>query len=247
MMQDDPPSALKRIPPLHRSTAVESQLLEAIRIGRFAEGSRLPAERELAETFGVGRVSVRAALQSLSARGIIETMQGRGSFVRTSPATAFRQSFAGWLTVHRTEVVELLEVRGALEELAVRQAASSPQTWGDLDGALRQFAAAANAAPNNVDEIAAADLNFHAAVAKASGSALLWSLLEELQQTLHEARRAIFALGRTPANSLQQHAAIIDAIKAGRSARAGRTMRTHVGATIRFVETWQARDRSLGA
>jgi DNA-binding FadR family transcriptional regulator len=69
-----------------RTEQVESRLVQAISVGAFIEGERLPSETELSGLLGVAVVTVREALGTLRHRGLIETRRGRngGSFVRTS-------------------------------------------------------------------------------------------------------------------------------------------------------------------
>lgn len=64
------------------SKQVFLRIKSAIVQGQWKPGQRLPSESELAEGFGVSRISVRSALQSLSALNIIETRNGEGTFVR---------------------------------------------------------------------------------------------------------------------------------------------------------------------
>jgi GntR family transcriptional regulator len=61
---------------------IEELLMERIESGAPPVGERLPSERELAEDFGVSRMTVRQALGALEARGLIERGVGRGTFVR---------------------------------------------------------------------------------------------------------------------------------------------------------------------
>jgi GntR family transcriptional regulator len=63
---------------------IEEQLTERIEAGRLAPGERIPPERELAEHLSVSRMTVRQALASLAARGLVERGVGRGTFVRQS-------------------------------------------------------------------------------------------------------------------------------------------------------------------
>src|ERR671911_83376 len=63
---------------------IEEQLTERIESGRLAPGERIPPERELAEHLSVSRMTVRQALASLAARGLVERGVGRGTFVRES-------------------------------------------------------------------------------------------------------------------------------------------------------------------
>src|SRR5829696_5597969 len=56
--------------------------------GRYAPGGRLPPESDLARTFGVSRGTLRQALGALSRRGAVETVAGRGTFVKPGPPAA---------------------------------------------------------------------------------------------------------------------------------------------------------------
>src|SRR3954469_17520982 len=60
---------------------IEEQLAERIASRELAAGERLPPERELAKGLGVSRMTVRQALSSLAARGLVERGVGRGTFV----------------------------------------------------------------------------------------------------------------------------------------------------------------------
>jgi GntR family transcriptional regulator len=60
---------------------IEDQLAARIASGELAGGERLPPERELAESLGVSRMTVRQALSSLAGRGLVERGVGRGTFV----------------------------------------------------------------------------------------------------------------------------------------------------------------------
>ncbi|WP_025134368.1 FadR/GntR family transcriptional regulator [Leucobacter sp. PH1c] len=88
---DSPPSRLRTaafapIGEEGRTELVESRIVQAISVGAFTEGERLPSETELSALLGVAVVTVREALGTLRHRGLIETRRGRngGSFVRPS-------------------------------------------------------------------------------------------------------------------------------------------------------------------
>jgi GntR family transcriptional regulator len=78
-MEIDPASRL----PLHAQ--VEERLLRSMVDGVLPPGSRLPAEDHLVERFAVSRTTIRTAIQSLVARGLVEIRRGKGTFV-TQPA-----------------------------------------------------------------------------------------------------------------------------------------------------------------
>lgn len=103
------------------SRAVMHSLLQDVRQGRYAAGSRLPPERELARAFGVSRPVVREALLALDVLGLVETRVGSGSYV------AERMPDAGLATpaafAAPVSPFELLDVLGTLECTALRHAA----------------------------------------------------------------------------------------------------------------------------
>jgi DNA-binding FadR family transcriptional regulator len=203
-----------------RTQQVRDQLESAIDRGHYKPGDRLPSERELVELLGVSRVSVREAIRSMEAVGRVKVVHGRGCFVATSRSDQYATSFGHWLAVHRDEVLELLKVRGALDELAAESAAAGAGAeWvvrlRDLNEAFRATD------PDDMDTLVACDVAFHDAVAEASGSPLLTELLHELHEILNESRQATLRPAGRPAQSAKEHDAIIRAIERA-DARAAR-------------------------
>lgn len=82
--------------PLYHQLA--ERLFAEIRAGRYSPGSKLPSEHELAETFGLGRPTVRQATASLIQRGLLERRRGSGTYVRSVPAQVDLFSLSGTLT-----------------------------------------------------------------------------------------------------------------------------------------------------
>jgi GntR family transcriptional regulator len=81
--------------PLYHQLA--ERLFSEIRAGRYSPGSKLPSEHELAETFGLGRPTVRQATASLIQRGLLERKRGSGTYVRSIPAQVDLFSLTGTL------------------------------------------------------------------------------------------------------------------------------------------------------
>src|SRR5690625_634824 len=94
-------------------------LRRQITTGEWEVGSRIPIEAELTEILGVGRSTVREAVRSLASLGMLETLPGRGTFVRSSTPTS--AVLSEYLTDFTLE--ELLSYRRALEVEAAQQAA----------------------------------------------------------------------------------------------------------------------------
>jgi DNA-binding FadR family transcriptional regulator len=200
---------------------VRRQIEEAIRRGDFASGERLPSERELVETFGVSRVSVREAIRSLEGLGLLRVYQGRGAFV-TDRRSGFGEPIARWLEIHRDEILELLDVRAALDgfaaECAVRR--DDAEHAAAIVVAEHAFARAVDDGAETA-ELVALDIDFHLAIADAAGNGLLYDLLSDVHLYLAEARHAVLAPEGRPAQSAAEHGRIRDAVVA-RDAEAAR-------------------------
>jgi len=231
---DGRPSPLTTIKRTQRSEEIRRQIEGAIRGGDFAPGERLPSERELVETFGVSRVSVREAIRSLEAVGLVRVYQGRGAFVNDR-RSGLGEQMARWLSVHRDEVLELLGVRGALDEYAAELAALSRDTARKaaiVEANERFVEAVENREPP--ESLVPLDVDFHVAIGEASRNRLLYDLLSDLHEYLAESRYVTLSPERRPPRSAAEHAAIVDTIVAGDGPAARLATRQHI-ANVRKV------------
>lgn len=236
-----PQQIFRSIDKTERVQLVRDQLEEAIASGAFRPGARLPAERELVEQFGVSRVSVREALRSLEALGLIEMIRGRGSFVAGDVVQQQERNVRQWLAAHHHEIVELMKVRGAIEALGAEEAAlrqDLPRLKA-LEAAHARFvdAVASGAGLRDIVEL---DVQFHDSLAAASGSSLTIELTRQLNARVSEARRLTMMPTGRPRSSAAEHGRIVRAVLSGNSSAAGAAMRKHVNwvqeAFIRFSE-----------
>lgn len=65
--------------------AIKSHIVEGIRAGRWSAGQKIPSETELARNFGLSRMTANRAVRELAAEGVLERVQGKGTFVLESP------------------------------------------------------------------------------------------------------------------------------------------------------------------
>ena len=114
--------ALHPVSRVRLSTQIENQLKDQILTGMLKPGERLPSENELAEIFKVSRVSIRQALQSLAAQGLIETRIGDGSFISQPNIGIFMQDVIPDVYLTDDSLRAVLEFRmlfeGPVAELA---------------------------------------------------------------------------------------------------------------------------------
>jgi DNA-binding FadR family transcriptional regulator len=211
--------------PPGKADRVRAELLTQIAAGELAPGERLPAERKLAERLGVSRVSVRAALQTLKAQGFIDSVRGGGT--RVMAGGGADPALAELARLDRMNMRDLMDLRCEIEVWAARRAAerAGPADFAALDAAL-----AAMAEPGA--DKAAADVAFHMAIARASGSAVYRHLLSVIRNTLAEMliyhRTRLFATPSDDATVMAHHRAIAAAISVGDPALAADAMRTHL-------------------
>jgi GntR family transcriptional regulator, transcriptional repressor for pyruvate dehydrogenase complex len=163
---------------------VEKAIRGAILSGDLQVGERLPAEAELARQFGVSRTTIREALQTLWAEGLIRKIPGvgGGSFVESidhrSLERTMRQSLHRLLQLGTLRPDELSLVRELLELPAVRLAAVNR---GDADLVRLEANTAARRGVAVADPRAAdLDCEFHRLVAEASGNRVLAALIAAL-------------------------------------------------------------------
>jgi DNA-binding FadR family transcriptional regulator len=102
-------------PELLATEQVVAYVRRLIEAGDLRSGQRLPAERELARRIGVSRPSVRAALQSLGALGVVETRHGAGTFVAMGPPTLGSEPLRFQAALHGFTDDEMFESRRVLE------------------------------------------------------------------------------------------------------------------------------------
>lgn len=237
------PSPLHTIKRIQRNEEIRRQIEHAIKNGDFLPGERLPSERELVETFGVSRVSVREAIRSLEAVGLVRVYQGRGAFV-TDRRSGLGELMTRWLDVHRDKVLELLGVRGVLDEYASRLAVENGNAAkiAAVRAAHETFAAAVEAEVSTAD-IVALDIDFHIAVAEATENRLLFDLLSDLHSYLAESRYLALVPKNRPRQSLSEHSEIVAAIVARDAEAAVAATARHIARVRKIVAAEAAREQ----
>ena len=95
---------------------IVQQVEDSILKGQLKPGDQLPAERDLAQRFGVSRTAVREAVKTLREKGLVEAYSGRGTFVTNGTSQAIRQSLDLMIRVNQQEgSANLAELRLVLE------------------------------------------------------------------------------------------------------------------------------------
>lgn len=188
------------------------QLRERIASGQWPVGTRIPAEPALVELLGVGRNTVREAVQSLVHSGLVERRQGSGTYVLSSSELAVTMR----RTIADARQRDVVEVRRSLEVEAARLAARRRTTTDVATiSSLRDVRNEAWQA-QELDRMVAADLALHRAIARAARNPVLLSLYENLIDAITDNIRFNFA----QMQDSDSHDGLVDAIARGDSAAA---------------------------
>lgn len=214
-------------------TAVE-QLRAYILSGELPVGAKFLTEKEIGERLSIGRSTVREALRLLEAAGFIENRPGRGAFVlRTddddvSPLTA-------WFARHATEVADYVEVRLAIEPLAVRLMIdrARAEEIAAIEATHAEFLQAAR--EQDAVRLARLDERFHELIVRATHNALLIRIIETISVTYFEYRLKSLAYKQNIDHAVQFHAEILGFIQSKDKSGAEAAMQRHLRSSLEDI------------
>src|SRR6202047_3055584 len=206
---------------------IVKQVEDSILKGQLKPGDQLPAERDLAQRFGVSRTAVREAVKTLREKGLVEAYSGRGTFVTNGTSQAIRQSLDLMIRINQQEgSANLAELRLVLEPEIAGLAASRIEE--QLLSTMRESVAVMDRNLRDPDAYVEADLDFHLALAEAAGNPLLLSLLDSIVGLLREQRSRIFSVKGGPERGQLHHKRILAAVEQRDSEAAREAMRAHL-------------------
>jgi len=223
---------------LLQQQSLPQRLFEAIsadiRAGVFPVGSQLPVEAGLCERYGVSRTVLRETVARLKADGLVDTQQGRGTFVLARAVEpSFRLSTPN--SGDAQAIVDLAELRlgveGEAAALAARRRTSAH--LAQLKKCLERMERAVRDGTSGSD----ADLEFHRTIAEATGNDHYRMFMDYLQKFYSSAiDTARSRSARAPGLSQkvqQEHQAVYDAIAANDSGAAERAIKRHIRAAAK--------------
>ena len=218
------------------SGVIIDQIRQLIHGGQLVAGARLPSERDLCTQFGVSRVTVREALRGLEASGLVEIKVGArgGAFVTAPTSERVGAGITDLLALSGLTAVEVTAARQLIDlgivPLACERA--TPQDVEDLF-ALCTEAEAAEASGEYTLELSA---EFHIRLAQATHNGaiaiLVQSFREPILMSLERAREAAPLMGK---KGIEEHRALVEAIRDRDSDRARRIMTPHLSRTLHRV------------
>ncbi len=208
---------------------IAEQIVDSIRRGEYASGDKLPPLRLLEARFGVSRPTIREALSALELAGIVGIRNGEGTFIIGLQPEPREGS---WFELDQGKSpVEVLEVRMILEPEAAALAAkrAQPQDIEHLRATLETLGdLVARKKPDAVG-----DIDFHVAVAKASGNSVIHEIVRGVANYVAEAlwsslREKAWAHGDLGRIYITHHEKTLKAISGKDSQAAAKSMREHL-------------------
>ncbi|TMR99909.1 FadR/GntR family transcriptional regulator [Nonomuraea basaltis] len=193
--------------------------------GHLPAGSKLQSERQLAERFGVSRPMVREVLRTLEERGLIEVRAGRGAYVRAAGPAVSVRPFDTAYRQRKPTPRHLVQARMMLERETARLAAEHA-TEADL-AAMRAALDRCDQARDVVSK-ARADLDFHAAVARASRNPVIETMFDSISPLVFELMLRSLSDPAISREGLPYHDLVLRAIEDGDPTAARAAMERHL-------------------
>jgi len=204
--------------------------------GDLRPGEQLKTERELCTLMEVSRPTLRAALKKLIDRGLVENRQGRGTFVASPEKSIDQNPLGAFIDKDETTLLDLLDVRLALECHAASLAAQRA-SGEDIDllfthnNEMRGKIAKGELGLSE-------DLRFHMCLAYATKNPVQIHLMKNLYEFLHfgieESLKALYRDPKHLEKILAQHQAVAEAIRHHDSQGAADAMRDHISFLMEF-------------
>lgn len=220
------PSRFERVRRTKVYEEVAAQIRRQIAEGVLRPGDRLPAERDLAEAFGVSRSSVRDAIRVLELAGLVDPRQGEGTVVRELTMESLVSPLASVLGTRKDLLADLLEARRFIEPGVAQRAArhAADEDIGAMEAILQRQQAEIAAGQLAVEE----DTAFHYRLATTARNQVILKVIDVLMDLLQEERARSLQVRGRPRRSLEGHRRILDAVRRRDPEGAGRAMEQHL-------------------
>ena len=214
---------------------VAEHIKQMIEQGVLKPGDKLPPMNELAVEFGVSRATVREAFSSLVGMGLIDLRHGEGTFVqKIDVQTMVTEPMNAALLLGWSDLQQLMEVRRLLETGIVGCACerASEEDLRAIADAMERM----GRAQEQLEEQVSADLQFHMAIAQASGNDVLINLMNTLAEGIRSFLRTVWAEEGQEQRLLDEHRELYEAIAARDRQRAAQLLLAHLERTEQFLQ-----------
>ena len=203
---------------------IVAELLSHIRRENLSAGDKLPSERELAQALGVSRASLAQALVALEVVGVLQVRHGDGAVLLQ--ASTEEKVLLTAVREHQNTLPDIIDARSGLEAKLASLAAERhrPEDLAAIDEALALMEQQVASGERPLE----GDRAFHEAVTRAGHSRILARLMGEISALILETRIESLSQPGRPQESLQQHRAVAEAIRARDPLAAAVAMIRHI-------------------
>lgn len=211
-MERGPLHLLEPIETPSRGAAVLEAMAEMIEKAGLQVGDRLPPEVAIAAALGVGRSTIREALNRWEGMGLIRRRQGDGTYL-TARVHAAHGPLPTMVELEGEAILRLLEVRRVIESGTVRRAAinASAAQRAEIDALCTKLLAIVDAG----EPYRAADAAFHAAICDSTGNPMFGQILQRMDEAFERSVESPFSVPGFGLASFPPHRELADAIVAG--------------------------------
>jgi GntR family transcriptional regulator, transcriptional repressor for pyruvate dehydrogenase complex len=224
-------SHIKEVSVEKPSDVIINQIRKLISDGILEPGQKLPPERVLVESFGVGRGHIRQALKKLEFYGILETLPQDGTYVAGLGVKSIEGLIRNILKLNANDIHSLLETRAILEIEAIRltcQRASNQQI-AEIQEAHLDFVAKVKENQTGLEE----DIIFHHKIAEFTQNSVLYSMITLLTpELLKFSCEQRSCKNQRPKTAMDEHDKIMGALLERDSESCIEYMRKHMQNTL---------------
>lgn len=218
----------QHLDPISRTTVVDEiveRLIKLIIHEGLKPGDQLIPERELMTKLAVGRSSLREAIKTLCALGILEIKRGTGTFVGYGDTSMITKPLFWGLFLNQNSVQQVIEARSIIEVALAGWAAqrATEEEIATIGRLLEQLEKSQNDMTSYVEN----DLAFHLAIARSSHNGMLANILAMLQHVLRVWMETTYKEAKSTTDSMALHRAIYAAIQARNETAAREAMAEH--------------------
>lgn len=212
------------------------QVKRLLTVGQLKPGDKLPAERQMADQFGVGRSHVREALKKMESYGIIKTLPQSGSVIAGLETSVLEGLITDILKLDNCDFYSLVETRLVLEMNSVRFCALR-RTDADIEE-LERTAEKYNEKIAQGLSAVEEDLAFHRAIATGSKNSVLKSLLLTIIPDIisNYAKHKMCSTSVVRNKAMMEHMDLIEAIKRKDAAEAEVILKEHLNGVMTYAE-----------
>jgi len=225
---------------IRKSSAPEivvEQILKQLQSGEITTGARLPSQRALAQSFGVGRSSMREALNALAVMGYLDVQQGRGTFIAQQLPDANPSISKLQAALKAGSLLDVIELRETLECKAAELAAerSDSRHLRRLEQALRDM----EESQGDYRRFLQADVEFHITLAEATTNQIFSEIVRFLLEKVvghHETFKTTLISLEYRSHSVRTLKQVLACIKREDGRGAAEWMREHLNAIRRELK-----------